>query len=131
MTQHAHDTRSGRPSAAMAYVRPDAKHTSYPVGLVWMDPRAYRLTPHPGSEVPGGNPLTGANQITGAEKDAVWASFNSGFQMKDANGGYWQDGRTVQPLVAGAASLVLGRDGSLAVRSWDGAAPNAGVQAVR
>lgn len=59
------------------------------------------------------------------------ATFNSGFQMKDAVGGYWQNGTTVAPLVAGAASMVFGTDGTLRVEAWPGGAPTTGVAAVR
>jgi hypothetical protein len=51
--------------------------------------------------------------------------------FKDAAGGYWQDGKSVVPLVQGAASLVFGTDGSLSVQSWRGGQPAPGVQAVR
>jgi hypothetical protein len=51
--------------------------------------------------------------------------------FKDADGGYWQGGTAVVTLVQGAASMVLGTDGSLSVQSWRGGQPAAGVQAVR
>jgi hypothetical protein len=117
-------------AARVAQMRPDAVHTSYLVSVVWMDPSLLTFTLHPGTQVPG--PVTGAaSQLAGAERSGVWATFNSGFQMKDARGGYWQNGQTVVPLSAGAASMVLTSSGRLSVMAWPGGEPQAGVVAVR
>ncbi len=121
---------NGRPAARAAQMRPDAVHTSYVVSLVWMDPSLLSFALHPGTQVPG--QVVGAtSQLTGAERAAVWATFNSGFQMMDAQGGYWQNGQTVVPLRVGAASMVLTSDGRLTVIAWPGGEPKAGVVAVR
>jgi hypothetical protein len=121
---------NGRTAARVAQMRADAVHTSYLVSVVWMDPSLLAFTLHPGTQVPGA--VTGAtSQLIDAERAAVWATFNSGFQMKDARGGYWQDGQTVVPLAAGAASMALTSDGRLSVMSWPGGNPQAGVVAVR
>jgi hypothetical protein len=123
-------TFSGRTAARLAQMRPDAVHTSFLVSVVWMDPSVLRFTLHPGTQVPGAVP--GASSLlAGAERSAVWATFNSGFQMKDAHGGYWQNGQTVVPLSVGAASMVLSSDGHLSVMAWPGGGPQAGVVAVR
>ena len=123
-------TVNGRTAARVAQMRPDAVHTSYLVSVVWMDPSLLTFTLHPGTQVPGAVP--GATSLlSGAERSAVWATFNSGFQMKDAQGGYWQNGQTVVPLSTGAASMVMTSDGRLSVMAWAGGAPATGVVAVR
>jgi hypothetical protein len=121
---------SGKTAAQVAQMRPDAVHTSYVVSVVWMDPSLLTFALHPGTQVPGAVPGA-ASQLIGAERSAVWATFNSGFQMKDAQGGYWQNGLAVVPLSVGAASMVLTSDGRLSVMAWPGGAPQAGVVAVR
>jgi len=121
---------NGRTAARVAQMRPDAVHTSYVVSMVWMDPSLLTFTLHPGTQVPGAVPGA-ASQLLGAERSAVWATFNSGFQMKDSQGGYWQNGQTVVPLSVGAASMVLTSDGRLSVMAWPGGEPKAGVVAVR
>ncbi len=45
-------------------------------------------------------------------------AFNGGFKIRDARGGYYAEGRTVIPLVTGAASLVIRADGSATVGAW-------------
>ena len=46
------------------------------------------------------------------------ATFNGGFKLGDAQGGYYADGHTVGTLQPGAASMVITRDGRLTVGSW-------------
>ena len=125
---------SGQPAAKVVTVRPDVVHTSFTASIVWMDPRRMSFTLHPGTQVPGtlvDGQYTGSTSLTSAALASTVASFNSGFMFKDADGGYWQDGKAVVPLVQGAASMVFGTDGSLSVQVWHGSQPGPGVQAVR
>lgn len=120
----------GDTAAMVASLRPDAVHTSYVVHVVWLDPKLNSFVLHPGTKEPG--PVAGqSSQLTGQPADTVLASFNSGFKMTDARGGYWQAGHTVVPLQTGAASMVLGTNGSLRVMTWGGGDPGEGVAAVR
>ncbi len=120
----------GKPVSRVAFLRPDATHTGFSVGVVEMDAHALKFALHQGTHVPGGK-IVAPTSLTTEEKKTVLAAFNSGFQMKDANGGYWQNGTTIQPLTQGAASMVFGTDGSLKVQSWPGGEPGQGVAAVR
>lgn len=120
----------GVTAARVALLRPDKIHTSYLVDVVWMDPNLLRFRLFQGYKVPGG-PTVAPNKLAGVDLRKVIATFNSGFQMFDAHGGYWQNGTTVKPLVKGAASMVLGNDGRLAVKAWPGGTPGQGVAAAR
>src|ERR1019366_3635571 len=46
------------------------------------------------------------------------AAFNGGFVMNVAGGGYYTEGSMIDPLVPGAASLVIYSDGSVNVGAW-------------
>jgi hypothetical protein len=46
------------------------------------------------------------------------AAFDGGYKLSDHVGGYYYLGRTVVPLRTGYASLVVHRDGTLAVGAW-------------
>jgi hypothetical protein len=48
----------------------------------------------------------------------VVAAFNGGFMMNEAGGGYYTQGRAVDPLRRGAASLVIYANGSVNVGAW-------------
>ncbi|MDQ2850579.1 MAG: phosphodiester glycosidase family protein, partial [Actinomycetota bacterium] len=120
----------GAPAARVALLRPDTVHTSYLVNVVWMDPNLVKFRLFQGYQVPGGKQVA-PNKLAGADVNNVLATFNSGFQMVDANGGYWQNGTTIKPLVKGAASMIMTKDGHLSVGAWGGGAPGKDVAAVR
>lgn len=104
------------PLIQVTYVRPDTVHTSYLTGVAWMS-RSLRFVLHPGFQDPGlagmTQPDTVANQQTG-----LVATFNGGFKIKDAQGGYYDHGRTVGTLTPGAASFVVYKDGHATVGTW-------------
>lgn len=120
----------GITAARVAFLRPDTSHTSYLVSVIWMDPNLVKFKLFQGYTVPG-KPMVAPDELKGADKTNVLATFNSGFQMFDARGGYWQNGRTVKPLQAGAASMVLSKDGRLQLKTWPGGTPGPNTAAVR
>jgi hypothetical protein len=101
-----------------AFVRPDAIHTSYVVGVAWMDPTLLRAQLYSGSFIPGRGPFTYSAPISASNSMTLVAAFNAGFRMQDANGGYYTQGRTVMPLRKGAASVVIFKDGTMTVGAW-------------
>jgi hypothetical protein len=120
----------GLPAIQAAFLRPDAQHTSYLVGVAWLNQKLVKMVLHPGFRVPGGS-WSQPSQIADSQRNAILATFNSGFTMQDANGGYWQDGRAAVPLRTGAASMVFYRDGHVDVIRWQGGNPGPEVAAVR
>ncbi len=121
---------NGTTAARVALLRPDTVHTSYLVNVVWMDPHLVSFKLFQGYKVPGGKTVA-PNQLSGPDRSNVLATFNSGFQMFDAHGGYWQNGTTITPLVKGGASMVLSKDGHLSVGAWPGGQPSSTTAAVR
>ncbi len=121
----------GKPAIRAAFLRPDAAHTSYLVGVAWLDQKLVKMVLHPGFSVPGGSGWSQPSYVPTSRRDSLLATFNSGFTMQDANGGYWQDGQTASPLRQGAASMVLYKDGQVKVVKWNAAAPGPDVAAVR
>jgi hypothetical protein len=104
------------PLIQVTFVRPDTVHTSYLTGVAWMS-RSLRFVLHPGFQDPGlagmSQPDTVANQQAG-----LVATFNGGFKIKDAQGGYYDHGRTAGTLTPGAASFVVYKDGHATVGTW-------------
>jgi hypothetical protein len=91
---------------------------SQATGIAWMDTHLLSAQLYSGSKSPGGGPyeFTAPIQLTQAER--LVAAFNGGFMMDAARGGYFTEGRTVVPLIAGAASLVIYTNGSVTVGEW-------------
>jgi hypothetical protein len=118
-------TASGIPTIYEAFVRPDPVHTSYVVGVAWMDPTLLRAQLYSGSFIPGkGGPFTYSAPITAANSKNLVAAFNAGFRMQDANGGYYTQGKTIFPLRYGGASVVIFKDGTMTVGRWGAAGLN-------
>jgi hypothetical protein len=108
---------SDGPVVQIAYVRPDNVHTSFLTGVAWMS-HALRFVLHPGFEDPGTPGMSQPDSIKPSQYPGLVATFNSGFKLKDANGGYYDNGHYAAPLVNGAASFVIYKDGHATVGTW-------------
>ncbi len=83
-----------------------------------MDTRLLSAQLYSGSISPGGGPYRLTAPVQPAQAASLVAVFNGGFRMDAARGGYYTEGRLIDPLVAGAASLVIYADGSVTVGAW-------------
>lgn len=83
-----------------------------------MDTRLLSARLYSGSKSPGGGPYLYTAPIQPAQAASLVAAFNGGFVMDVAGGGYYTEGHLVDPLVPGAASLVIFSDGSVTVGAW-------------
>ncbi len=108
----------GIPAVYETTLRPDAVHTSYVVGVAWMDTKLLRATLYSGSQIPGSGPFVHTAPVSATAATSLVAAFNAGFLMSAANGGYYTDGRTVLPLRTGAASFVVYKNGTSTVAQW-------------
>jgi len=91
---------------------------TYPAGIAWMDAHLLAARLYSGSKSPGGGPYRYTAPIQPAQAATLVAAFNGGFLMNAARGGYYTQGRTIDPLRRGAASLVIYADGSVDVGAW-------------
>jgi hypothetical protein len=96
-----------------------------------MDQRLTRFVLHPGYQQPGGAGWSEPDQLTSTERATVLATFNSGFKLRDTQGGYWEGGKSAAPLRSGAASVVFYKDGRVDIVAWGRSSPGPDVAAVR
>jgi Phosphodiester glycosidase len=87
-------------------------------GIAWMDTALLSARLYSGSESPGGGPYRYTAPIQAAQAVSLVAAFNGGFKMADAHGGYYTEGRVIDPLARGAASLVIYASGRVTVGAW-------------
>ena len=87
-------------------------------GIAWMDMKLLRARLYSGSLSPGGLLWKYTAPISQSAARSLVAAFNGGFLLKSSNGGYLSEGHLVAPLRAGAASLVIYRNGSVNVGQW-------------
>ncbi len=87
-------------------------------GIAWMDTALLSARLYSGSKSPGGGPYRYTAPVQPAQASSLVAAFNGGFKMADARGGYYTEGRVIDPLVQGAASLVIYANGRVTVGAW-------------
>ena len=107
----------GVPAMYEAQFRADNVYTSQITSAVWIDTKLLDLQLVPGSTEPGGT-WAHPPYVTSAELPYLVAAFNGGFRFQDAKGGIYLEGRTGVPLVNGAASFVIYKDGRVAIGAW-------------
>jgi hypothetical protein len=101
-----------------AYVRPDAVYTSLVTGVAWIDPNLAKCELFAGVQEPGSGGWRYQAPMQAADRTDLLAAFNSGFKLKDSEGGYYAENRIVRPLRDGAATLAISPDGVPTVGQW-------------
>ena len=89
-----------------------------PAGIAWMDTGLLSARLYSGSVSPGGGPYRYTAPVLPAQARTLVAAFNGGFKMNDAHGGYYTEGRMIDSLRSGAASLVIYTDGTIDLGAW-------------
>jgi hypothetical protein len=110
-------TVSGVPAVYETALRPDSVHGGLATGVAWIDTSLVRAELFAGTQLPGGTWVHEA-PIPVARRSLLLAAFNSGFKLNGSRGGYFAEGKTVRPLVDGAASLVIDSSGKPTVGQW-------------
>lgn len=110
-------TVNGHSAIFTTLIRP-LDNPSTVAGVAWIDPRLVSARLYSGSLSPGGFFWKYTAPVSRAASKTLVAAFAGGFQLKDSHGGYLSEGHLVKPLVPGAASLVIYRDGSFTIGQW-------------
>ena len=87
-------------------------------GVAWMDMRLLSARLYSGSVSPGKGPYRFTAPVLPAYARTLVAAFNGGFIMNAAHGGYYTEGRVVDPLRTGAASFVIYANGGVNIGAW-------------
>jgi hypothetical protein len=87
-------------------------------GIAWMDAKLLSARLYSGSLSPGGLGYRYTAPVLPQAAATLVAAFNGGFKMADAHGGYYTEGRLIDPLVTGDASVVIYSNGAITVGAW-------------
>ncbi|MEY4605277.1 MAG: hypothetical protein RLY45_37 [Actinomycetota bacterium] len=71
-----------------------------------------------GTELPGGDGWEYFAKVDGSDRQTLVAAFNGGFRFEHIDGGYMTEGRTIEPLVDGEATIGIDRDGRITVGQY-------------
>jgi hypothetical protein len=116
--------RHAAPDAPLLVSTFRSEPTEYPrqvAGVAWIDTARTVVTLYPGRSEPAVElPARGPMEVPSSLRHRLLATFNSGFKLADASGGFAMDGHTYAPLREGQATFVRYRDGRVDVRAWHG-----------
>jgi hypothetical protein len=118
-----HATRPELANAPPVLVTTLRDQPEYPrvfAGLAWINTKHTTITLNPGRLEPSVELPRGPMEVPRAGRSRLLATFNSGFKLADAGGGFAVGGHTYAPLRAGEATLVGYNDGRVDVIAWHG-----------
>ncbi len=111
-----------RPPVLITSYRPDP--VDYPrvvAGVAWIDHTRTTTMLVPGITEPAvALPSRGPEEVPPSMRSRLVATFNSGFKLKDARGGFAFGGHTYEPLQPDMATIVRYRSGRVNVVAWTG-----------
>jgi hypothetical protein len=106
---------NGSPAVFTALLHPSTGGA--PIGAARLDGSRLRFALYAGTGDPGGS-WTNQGAVPASLWPSLVATFNSGFKLAAARGGFYADGHANPPLRSGAASFVIFQDGSATVGQW-------------
>jgi hypothetical protein len=125
--------RAPQPPLLVAAYRPTPDYPRVVAGLAWFNHRRTAISLYPGLREPLGGAARGAAaQVPAGPRGRLLATFNSGFKHQDSGGGFFAQGRLLEPMVAGQGTIVGMKNGRMDVRAWHGGTrPGPGVAFAR
>ena len=90
----AGDRAQGEPAIWGAFLRPSSVYTSYVAGILSMDQRLVKFQLRPGAEDPGPGNWGAQPWIPPGSRTGLLATFNGGFKLDAAGGGFYLNGKT-------------------------------------
>ncbi|HET6185703.1 MAG TPA: hypothetical protein VFE59_01750, partial [Trebonia sp.] len=123
---------NGNPAILTTFLR-DATYTSQVNGIASIDQRLVKFSLRPGTEDPGTSQAWGVPAyIPASQRKGLLATFNGGFKLDSAGGGFYLNGIYHGSLVKGTASIVYYKNGTIKIGEWGrDFSMNSSVQGVR
>jgi hypothetical protein len=109
---------NGEPAILTTFLR-DATYTSEVNGIASIDQRLVTFSLRPGTEDPGTSQNWGVPAyIPAGQRAGLLATFNGGFKLDSAGGGFYLNGIYHGSLESGAASIVYYKNGTIKIGQW-------------
>jgi hypothetical protein len=109
---------NGEPAMLTTFLR-DATYTSQVNGIASIDQRLVKFSLRPGTEDPGTSQNWGVpSYIPAGKRTGLLATFNGGFKLDSAGGGFYLNGIYHGSLVKGTASVVYYKNGTVKIGEW-------------
>jgi len=108
---------NGEPAILTTFLR-DATYTSEVNGIASFDQRLVKFSLRPGTEDPGAANWGVPYDIPAGQRTGLLATFNGGFKLDTAGGGFYLNGVYHGSLTDGAASVVYYKNGTIKIGEW-------------
>jgi len=108
----------GYPAILTTLLRDGGQYTSYSNGVASIDQRLVKFSLRPGTEDPGAANWGVPNYIPSGQYAGLLATFNGGFKLDSAQGGFYLNGIYHGSLVKGAATIVYYKNGTIKIGEW-------------
>jgi hypothetical protein len=108
---------NGEPAILTTFLR-DATYMSEVNGIASIDQRLVKFSLRPGSEDPGPANWGVPDYIPEGQRAGLLATFNGGFKLDSAGGGFYLNGIYHGSLANGAASIVYYKNGTIKIGDW-------------
>lgn len=119
-----HATQPGlgpNPPLLVSTFRSDpAEYPRLVAGVAWIDTHRSTVSLYPGRQEPSVALPRGSMDVPERYRGHLLATFNSGFKLADARGGFALHGHTYAPLLEGRATFVRYADGGIDILAWQG-----------
>jgi hypothetical protein len=112
----------GQPPVLVTTLRPEPDYPRQVAGVAWINSALTRLVLYPGRYNPPAGSPQGPMEVPLSFRSRLVATFNSGFKMTDARGGFYARGHLFAPMRTGQATLLVYRSGRVDIRAWLGPA---------
>jgi hypothetical protein len=112
------ETVKGYPAILSTLLRDAGQYTSYVNGIASFDQRLVKFSLRPGTEDPGAANWGVDNYIPAGKRTGLLVTFNGGFKLDSAQGGFYLNGIYHGSLVTGAASIVYYKNGTMKIGQW-------------
>jgi Phosphodiester glycosidase len=107
----------GEPAILTTFLR-DATYTGEVNGIASIDQRLVKFYLRPGTEDPGAANWGVPYDVPAGQRKGLLATFNGGFKLDSAGGGFYLNGIYHGSLVKGAASIVYYKNGTIKIGQW-------------
>ncbi|HEV3321592.1 MAG TPA: hypothetical protein VG147_05305 [Solirubrobacteraceae bacterium] len=119
----ATESRSDPPLLVTTFRSDPSEYPRLVAGVAWINTSRTTVSLYAGRLEPSVElPSRGPMEVPPSARGRLLATFNSGFKLVDANGGWALDGRAYAPMRDGQATFVRYADGRYDVISWHGGA---------
>jgi hypothetical protein len=106
------------PAVLLTTFRSDPEYPQFVAGVAWIDAKRTHLAYVPGLDEPPELEHRGPAEVPPSLRDRVVATFNGGFPLETSNAGLIYEGKVIETMVDGVATVVEYRNGTVDIVRW-------------